>query len=877
MKQVFILFSLCLCTFVVFSQDNCRIEGKIIDENGKAIPYAQIYLAKIGTTTIANTEGEFFISAECGMHQLTIQALDFSQKSINANAQTKSNSLLIQLKTIVYHLSDSISTLKTEDPAYTIIRKAMVMTNYYKSQIVDYKSDIYFRSFYLSDNVPTLVKRFAEEENLATIQTGNLNESFLHYSYQKPNTTKEVIIAKKAEIKDTTKSSLAYFQLNFYNLGGKDIIHPLSRNSFKVYDFEYFGSYLENNIQVHKIKIIPKRRGSDLMKGYLYINDGLWNINSINVSFQQQLLQINYQQYFKEIKPLSWVPINHVIRVSGKGLGLQLQLQSLASLNNVQIKTNPNIDLKIKKSLNRDTYKLLFSDEGTDKKETLDRKASKKINTILSQETLNNRETYHLIRLIKKQQKELAKNDSNRSLEVNINYDINYKDSAFQLSDSAWNKLRKIPLSKKEIEVYKTIDSLNQIENETSKSINKQSFLKDLFIFNGTFISKNKKHLFEPNGLLIDLWPYFNTVDGFAPEKTLLDYKWTNRKDKFIKISPIVGYAVARKTFTARLEVESQYNKNKRGQIRISAGRRTTGFNRTEAISDRLNTISTTFFTGNVKKLFQQDYLVLDHQIDLFNGFVFKLGGEYAKRSALSNHSDFKLFDILNREYTPNVPENEEVANNPNLINDNTALTFRAKIEWTPKQYYTFKDNQKILLRSSYPTFGLAYRKGVEGVLESESNYDIVHFSVQQSFPLYLIDKVNYYFEAGKFLSSKSIYFADYQNFNTAPTFVIDNSKINGFRLLDYYAFNTKDYYLEAHLSFENDHILLKYLPFLNRTILDEKLEFGYLYSDRNIHFTEAGLSLTNIFYLMDAGAFISFKDDQFNSWGIKLSFYFFQ
>ncbi len=881
MKQAFILIFFSFISMAVFSQNNCRIQGKISDEDGNPIPYANIYITELAVSSMANMEGEFLMNVECGQYQLSIQSQDFYLKSITANAQSNSENLQIKLKPISYKISDSDLNSTTEDPAYNIIRKAIVMAQYYKEQIINYESDVYVRSFYVADNVPSLVKLFAEEENLAEIPTGDINETFLHYSYNKPNTREEKIIAKKTEDKDTTKSTLAYIQLNFYTLGGKDIINPFNRNSFKVYNFKYIGYYIENNRKVHKIEIIPKRKGTDLMKGFVYLNDGLWNLNSINVSLQQQLVQVEYKQYFSEISPSIWMPINHNVRVSVKGLGLQLQLQYLATLNNTKVKTNPIIDSKIKKSLNNS-----INDESSDSlstastsgiEKTISSKAAKKIQEIILQENLNNRETFKLVRLIKKQRKELAKMDTTKSLEVNINYDIKYKDSAFQISDSLWKSLRKIPLSEKEVKVYKAIDSLNKIESEASRYIKKQSVIKDLFIFNGSLTSKNKKHIFEPNGLLVDLWPYFNTVDGFAPEKTIFDYTWTNRKDKYIQFSPIVGYAVARKTFTARMEIESQYNKKKRGLINISGGRKTIGFNRTDPISDRLNTISTTFFTGNVKKLYQQDYILIDHQIDIINGLVFSLGGEYANRIALSNNSDFKLFDILNREYTPNTPENEEVANNPNLVKNNTAVTFRAKIEWTPKQYYTFKDNRKILLSSTYPTFGVGYRKGIKGVFNSQSDYDVIHFSVQQSFPLYLLDKVNYYFEGGKFLASKSIYFADYQNFNTAPTFVIDNPKINGFRLLDYYAFNTKDYYVEGHFSIENDHILLKYLPLLNRTKLDEKLEFGYLYSDRNIHFSEVGISLTNIFYLMDAGTFVSFKDNEFNSWAIKLSFYFFQ
>jgi hypothetical protein len=872
MKQAFLLYFLITFCTASYSKNSCNLEGIITNEKGEAIPYVNIFIQEISSASMANINGRFDIPVKCGNYKLNIQSAGYESKSISIDEN--SESIQIQLKPINYLFPDVTDSPTLEDPSYNIMRKAIVMAQYYKKQIEGYQTDMYIRSFSDVDNIPTLIKKFAEKEGLGEVQMGDLIETILNYSYANPNTVNENFSAKKADLKDTTRAIPSYINLDFYQLGGKEVINPLSRNTFKVYRFEYHGSYSEDNKKIHKIKIIPKRKGSYLISGFLYINDGLWNINHVDVVLQKQYFQVEYKQRYNEIKPLVWMPTNHKIKVSGKGLGLRFQLNYLASLSDLTVQTDYKIDAHIDNNYEASKGNL----ENSESNIILNNSAEQhKIEQLISKKTLTNRETYKLVRLIKKLQKKRERNDATRSMEVKFIHTINYADSAFNQSDSAWKAMRKIPLSDKELETFKAIHSNEKVANEESESAKKPNLLKDLFLFNDKIISKNKKHIFEPKGILIGAFPYYNTVDGFLPVKSLLDYTWDNRKDKFIKITPIVGYAVARKTYTGRLEIKSQYNKEKRGLISISGGRRTTGFNQNDPISDRLNTISTTFFTGNVKKLFQHDFIKLDHQIDVINGLVFSFGGEYANRQALSNNSDFKLLDIMNREYTPNVPENLEVLNNPTLISNNTAVTFRAKLEWTPRQFFTFKDNQKVLLESNYPTFGIGYRKGIQGVLNSQADYDLIKISMQQTFPFLLLDKVNYYFEAGRFFNSNSIYFADYQNFNSAPTFVIDNPKINGFRLLDYYGFNTKDYYIESHFSVENDHLLLKFLPGLNKTNMDEKLEFGYLLTDRNIHYAELGLSLTKIFYLMDAGIFASFEDAQFERLAVKVSFYFLQ
>ena len=882
--KYFIFIFLISISLITQAQEKCKLKGQVFDEKGNPVPYATLFVQKNAVSAMANAIGKFSLSTLCGSFDLKVQCLGYESKTLTIQLQTNKENFEIKLQSLAFQLEEVKIDPSSEDPAYNIIRKAIVMAQYYKNQVIAYETDLYIKSFYTVEDLPWLIKKMAEEDDIAEIEAGNVDETLLHYSFSKPNTVKEKIIAKKSGSNDTSKTGSSYINLNFYNLGGSDIINPLSRNSFKVYEFEYISTFFEENRKVHKIKIIPKRRGGDLMKGFLYINDGLWNLNNVDVVIDQQMFTVEYKQQYNEIRPMLWMPTNHKVNVKGGIIGIKATMQYLANLSKLSVTTDSIIDKKIKSTINKDiadfeknTAHPTENKIEVKQSEVKQSKISQEIEALISKEKLNNRETFKLVRLIKKQEQEEKKQiDSTQSYELKRNYKLDYSDSAFSLSDSSWESKRSIPLAQEEKAIYSARDSLNKKQAIDTADKNDKSFFYQLLFTNKTITSKNKKHSFQPKGLLDGLIPYFNTVDGFAPEKKLFDYEWTNKNGKFIQAIPYLSYAVARKTFTGRLELSAQYNKRRRGSIHFTAGRRTVGFNRDDAISDRLNTIATTFFTGNFKKLYQQDFFTLNHSIDLINGLVFSTGLEFANRIAMENNSDYELFSFLDREFTPNIPINAVVFEQPELIGSNKAVTVTASLEYTPHQFYTYKNHKKELLNSTYPTFGIAYRKGIAGMLQSQSDYDVINFSVRQQFPFRLIDELSYFFEGGKFLTSESTFFADYQNFNTTPSFVIDNNKVNGFRLLDYYAFNTNNYYFEGHFSITNDHLFLKYLPLLNRTGVDEKLEFGYLYTDRNIHFYEAGLSLTNIFYLMDAGAFVSFRDNQFNSWAIKLSFYFF-
>jgi hypothetical protein len=225
------------------------------------------------------------------------------------------------------------------------------MAQYYKKQINEYNCEVYVRSFYNMDDIPYLAEKLMKEEDLRDIKVGNIYEAILQYDFKAPNEVKEKILHVKNGDNDTTRNGSSYINLSFYGLGGATMISPLSKNAFSVYEFEFINSFLENETIVNKIKIIPKRKGNDLMKGIIYINNNTWNINSVDVKFRQQLIDVHYKQIYSEIKPNSWLPVNHDIKVETKLMGFKVHFQYVASLSKINLRTDSLVDFKIQKAL----------------------------------------------------------------------------------------------------------------------------------------------------------------------------------------------------------------------------------------------------------------------------------------------------------------------------------------------------------------------------------------------------------------------------------------------------------------------------------------------------------------------------------------------
>ena len=92
---------------------------------------------------------------------------------------------------------------------------------------------------------------------------------------------------------------------------------------------------------------------------------------------------------------------------------------------------------------------------------------------------------------------------------------------------------------------------------------------------------------------------------------------------------------------------------------------------------------------------------------------------------------------------------------------------------------------------------------------------------------------------------------------------------------MDFYTYSVNDYFFEAHFAIEDNFLLLKNLPLLNTSFLSEGLYANYLFTNQQDHYYEFGYGLKNVFLLFDIEAFLSFKNETYHAFGIKLSLNF--
>jgi hypothetical protein len=330
-------------------------------------------------------------------------------------------------------------------------------------------------------------------------------------------------------------------------------------------------------------------------------------------------------------------------------------------------------------------------------------------------------------------------------------------------------------------------------------------------------------------------------------------------------------WAINSKALMWDVDASLAYLPMRRGTAQLKFGQKTTDFSNSRSIDPFENTISSLFFRYNYLKLYENNFVEASNTIDIANGLQLNTSVKYARRVMLDNTSDYSFFYRDEREYTPNVPVNLELGNIP--IPNHTSTMFTLSLSYTPRHYYRIvNNNQKRYMKSDFPTFSATWRKGVNGLLGSDSNFDYLAVSVRQSIETGFMQRFNYMVGGGAFINRKSLFFPDFKHFNTVEIPVTLSSITNqSFNLLEYYSYSTSDKYLEAHAYYETPFLLLKFLPFFNNRMLwKEGAQLNYLHSNGISNYTELGYTIGGLVW--QAGVFTGFENFKYRSFGIRLS-----
>ncbi|AKQ46883.1 hypothetical protein TH63_16575 [Rufibacter radiotolerans] len=861
---------LCLLCLLGGTAQAGIVKGKVTDEKGEGLAFATVYLlgSTVGSTT--NEQGNYQFNVDPGKHTVVFQYVGYKSqsKTIEILDEEKPTPLVlnVQLLPEVYNLNEVRVSLSGKDPAYGIMQQAIAKREYHLKEVQAYTAQVYVKGLQRLLNMPKRIMGIIKVP--AGLKPGilYLSESVSELNFMQPNKYRERMISSKVSGNSRAFSfnQASEFNVNFYQnlvkakgVNERGFVSPLASNAMFFYKYELMGSNQNNGHLIHRIKVTPKRKNDPAVTGYLYIVDGSWRLQSLNlyVTKDQQIEFVDTLRITQQFTPAAgnvWVLQSQKFTFDVEGYGFKGNGYFMAVYSKYRVKPASFV-----------------KQEPAPAPTTPAPQAP-----VVSPPVAVTPPAVKLSRKERKAQQKSAPADGvpdadffKKKEVLLIEKEANTQDSSY------WAEVRPVPLTEEEVVDYHEKDSLQVIKDSKpyKDSIDKKN--NQLGVSNLLLTGYSYQNSFERTTFSLDpitrIWQY-NTVEGLVAN---LRISYTKRFEdrRSYTITPTLRYGFSNEKPQAKLSASYNYDMVRRRSAGFEGGRFVSQFNANEPITPFINTVYTLLVEENYMKLYQKTFLRGWHRRELVNGLAAMFEMEYAQRDMLQNTADYVVRDRATKTFTPNDPFNAEVGST--AFPRHQALTATIGLAFRPGAEYISHPDRKINLGSEWPTFTLVYKKGISGLLGSDVDYDFLTVGVEDELALGLLGTSNYTINVGSFLRKKELYFMDFRHFSGNRTIL--SGDFSGFQLLDYYRYSTQKTFFEGHYSHHFNGFILNKLPLVRKLKWQEVGSVNYLHTQASGHYLEVGVGLEHLFKIFRVDFVTGFQEREKVSSGIRVGFGF--
>ncbi len=858
MKKLLLLSLLLISAFTYSFASG--IKGTIKSDDGQVLSYASIFVKQTGTGSTTNENGYYEILLSAGTYDVVYQYLGFETVVRTVDVGETFTEVNIVLKTQVTVLQNVTVNAGNEDPAYTIMRKAIAKANYHRNQLDGYTARIYIKGTGKLLDYPWLAKRALEKEG---VEKGRvyISESVSDVTYTRPGKYEEKVISIHSDGKDNNTAPNRFIYGSFYEPEIAGTISPLSPKSFSYYRFEYLGTFKDRDYEVSRIRVTPRSRGDNVVEGVIYIVEDWWAIHSLDVSTTKMGIKVAIKSMYAPIDDKAWMPVTHQFKVDGKILGFEFTYNYLSTVSNYVIHLNPELYVEsnkmevIDEKLEQEHAKEIQKRHVDDTQELQKRLESGK--------EITRKELNTMMR-------EYERKERKQQEAPEIISDISFKidSGAYKKDSTYWNALRPVPLTRDEIKGYEKADSMSVVERkkeagDTTKQSKHAGFQPwDILIGDSYKISKHSNFkIHTPGG-------GFNTVEGFN-----LIYKISfgtivqdTNKTRF-KIMPTFRYGFSSKSFSGHTSVSLR---NKKYSLVIDGGRYVSQYNPDEPIWPIVNTLTTLFLQKNLMKIYERDYLDIQYRKRANPFITVSASTSWMRRRELFNTTDYTWIKNSNMEgYTDNRPVNIELPNTG--FDEHDAFIASFGIAARPWLKYRIYNGHKHEIDESSPTLSFNYKKGINSILNSDVDFDQIELGVKHGFNVGVRGKIDFALLGGAFLNTNKMYFMDYKHFLGNLTPFSTSDPVGSYRLMDYYLYSTADKYFSANVHYQFRKFLFTTIPLVRLTGIRENVFVNYLATPTSKNYTEVGYSIDGILRIFRLEVAAAFRDGQYLNTGFRI------
>ncbi|MGN7824434.1 DUF5686 and carboxypeptidase regulatory-like domain-containing protein [Chitinophaga sp. 22536] len=824
MKYLPTLFLLLFTTYC----EAAIVKGLVTDDKNNPLPFATVLIKGTTTGTTTNAAGQYQLDVPSGQHTLVCQYIGYRKTEKVIQVDLTPQVVNFTLSPVNLQIKEVVVKAGGEDPAYAIIRQAIKKRAFYQQQVQEYTCMSYIKGTIRMTGTPNkFLGKKIDKEDMGVDSAGKgmvfLSESVTKISSRMPDKLKLEVISDRKSGGGFGMSFPAF--ISFYDnnvsavitqMGPRGYISPISQNALSYYKYRLEGEFLEDGRMVNKIKVIPKRKQEPLFAGYIFITDGDWRIHSTDL-----VLTSEYQLELMDTLRIrqTHVPVSgEVWRVKDQVLYMSVDKFGFGMVGN---------------------FVNVYSD-------------------------------YNL----------------------HPNFGPKYFDNTFLKYDSAfdkkeavyWDSIRPVPLEEAESRDYHQKDStaranrLAAMNGNTLDSLRKKQ--KPVKVMDVLWGGVNRKlyfrrdsaiasHTLYVNGLAKSL--KYNTVEGLvlALEPRL---QLNLGEERQLRISPYVRYGLSNThlnaytflTYSANSRVRQRYGRN---DWTLGGGKRVSQFNQDNPIDNIANEFYTLLLKENYMKLYENWFGQLRYSRTFQTNDRLTAGVRYESRIPVENTTDFTFFKNDKKQFTPNHPE--ELAQVP--FERHQAFIVDLSFRYQPGQQFVELPDRKMPLGSKYPTFELAYSKGIPNVGNSVVDFDKWKLSVFDNMNFKLFGEFRYRVTAGGFLNDRNVQIPDFQHFNGNQTFY--NTKyLNSFQLAPYYRYSTTaPFFMTANVEHHFNGLLTNKIPLLNRLKWNLVAGSNAFYVNDKNNYVEAFLGLENILKVLRVDVVAGYQSQDNTRIGVRV------
>ena len=769
-----------------------------MDEKGNPLPFVSVFEENTYSGTTSNEQGKYQLNVkEIGKNKIVFQYLGFKTQKISVSGDSKTIVLDVKMPEESFALNEVVIDPK-KNPADAIIRSAIAEKKDNSDKTGRYTADFYSKGMFKVKDLPKKIlgKKVDLGQDMASNldSTGSgilyLSETISKIIFEKPDKLKEKIIASKisGNNKGYSYNTASLSTYDFYdNTLDFDVklISPIADNAFSYYKYKLEGTfYDDNNQQIYKIKVIPKRDKEPVFEGYIYIVDDSFAIYALDLDIKGYRMKNEFTEVMTLKQSFSYNTKNKIWTKNAQTLDFN------AGIFGVKFSGKFNYvysNYEFPASFEKKT----FGNEIV----AFEANANKKDDAFWNQ-----------IRPI--------------PLTIEESTDYTKKDSLQTIRKS-----------------QKYIDSVDAKNNKF-----KVTDILRGYDYKNTF----KKYSFDYKGLLNIASLSFNTVQGFNLDSGFSFRKWNEDKGKSTSISTTFNYGFSDERFRVVGEFSHKFNNLNFATIGVSGGTKVSQFNSFEPITKLVNSVSSLFFKDNYMKLYNLEYAQINYSQNILNGVNLFGKVAYEQRKPLFNTTDYSFFkkDDIYSSNNPVLPNDftTPAFNQHHLFKAaiSTRINFGNKYISRPDGRYNIKNDK-------YPTVFLAFEKAF-AASEKKYEFERIGASVVYDLSLGNKGTLGMNIRTGKFFNAENISFIDYRHFNGNQTHIGTSDRyLNVFNLMPYYANSTNDSYFEMHLEHNDTGFIMNKIPLLNLLKSTMNLGFHSLAIPDRKPYTEFTVGLDNL------------------------------